>query len=111
MFEEFDLENIKLPDDEDFSYIFARIEKLSEKWQDYVEFGWYGFDLPIIPEIWIDCIDSLLKYCQSKCPNFRILQIKLKFGGIRMYLSGLDAETENLVEDICRKMYNDRMVY
>lgn len=69
-----------------------REAELSKKWADRIEPGFYGFSLAPAPLIWFDVIDEFLEYTKGKCENFKIMQIKVKFSGIRIYLSEIDDE-------------------
>ena len=50
-----------------------------------VEPGWYGFDLYGIPAEWFDALEDFYQLLLIHAPDFKILQWKLKFGGIRLY--------------------------
>jgi len=64
-----------------------RLQQLKDKWAARVEPGWSGFDLDNVPPNWIDAIDEALDYVNSVNDGFTIKQVKLKFGGIRIYLN------------------------
>lgn len=87
---------------------------LIEKWQDYVGEGWYGFDIPNAPLSWYFALDDCLQIILDKCPQMKILQIKLKFGGLRMYIDTSMANDFGIqqaiteLEDAC---YDDILVY
>jgi len=57
-----------------------------KKYENYISDGHYGFSLgePIIPE-WCEIIDKVLELCISYDENFKIKQIKVKFGGVCFY--------------------------
>jgi len=52
--------------------------------------GWYGFDLHGIPAEWFDVLEEFYQLLLVHAPDFKILQWKIKMGGIRCYM-----ETEN----------------
>lgn len=56
------------------------------KWAYKVEKGWYGFSLENAPMVWAIIIDEFLTELDRIAPNFKIHQIKLKFGGLRFYV-------------------------
>ena len=59
---------------------------LFQKWAYRVGKGWYGFDLSAIPNVWVFMLSQFLTWVESQCPDFKILQIKTKFGGLRFYI-------------------------
>jgi len=67
---------------------------LFQKWAYRVGKGWYGFDLSAIPNVWIYMLDAFIAWVESQCPDFEILQIKTKFGGLRFYI---DTHCKNAV--------------
>jgi hypothetical protein len=73
------------------------------RWAYRVDKGWYGFDLEGTPYIWGSIIHDFLSYVESKCPDFKIHQIKLKWGGLRMYLS-LNSQDESIVKEVQLKI-------
>jgi hypothetical protein len=60
---------------------------LFQKWAYRVGKGWYGFDLSDIPNVWVFMLDTFLAWVELQCPDFEILQIKTKFGGLRFYIN------------------------
>lgn len=70
----------------EFNELFSTFCK---KWDKYTEQNWYGcgglgFPMPII---WLKVLDEFLDYILKECPDFKILQLKTKFGSIRIYLN------------------------
>jgi hypothetical protein len=90
---------------EDNLYINAKVKKkyskecrekeqaLLTKWKDFIPKGWYGFSFgEPLHEDWFSIIDEFLDYLlklqnEGKITGFEIHQIKLKFGGVRFYVS------------------------
>jgi hypothetical protein len=56
------------------------------KWAYRVGKGWYGFSLGDVPRVWTDVLDQFLCWLEIQCPDFEIHQIKMKLGGVRIYL-------------------------
>ena len=56
---------------------------LFSRWAYRIEKGWYGFALGNVPFSWAMIINSFLLELEIVAPNFKIHQIKLKFGGLR----------------------------
>jgi len=56
------------------------------KWAYRVGKGWYGFNLGHIPPIWTQMLDEFLCWLEVQRPDFEIHQIKIKLGGVRIYL-------------------------
>ena len=84
---------------------------LIEKWQDYVGEGWYGFDIPNAPISWYFALDDCLQIILDKCPQMKILQIKLKFGGLRMYVEADDCDIQDAIDELEKVCYDDSLVY
>jgi hypothetical protein len=88
-------------------------KELTEKWDSYIDKGWYGFDglgSPV-PESWIDLIDETLDKIVGIDPSFGIHQIKLKFGGIRMYLRSDNELVHKLSDHVENTCYDPALVY
>jgi len=88
------------------------------KWAYRVEKGWYGFALGnTVPMTWAIVIDQFLRELERVAPNFKIHQIKLKFGGVRFYVDlgmtdNLKAEAINReIEKLCSCLYNENLIY
>ncbi len=69
---------------------------LFQKWAYRVGKGWYGFDLGDVPRAWTDILDDFLSWLESQCPDFEIHQVKMKGGGIRIYLG---TKTDLIIPD------------
>lgn len=61
-------------------------KELIDKWSHKIEIGWYGFAIEGISDEWTNQIDEFLEYLNIQCPEFTIRQIKIKFGGLRIYV-------------------------
>lgn len=87
---------------------------LLDKWRDRIPKGWYGFSLGSpCPHDWYKIIDEFLDYLvelekQDKIEKFEINQIKIKFGGLRFYVSCgcADEEFEEFVKLQINKLEN-----
>ena len=72
---------------------------LFQKWHEKIAPKWYGFSLSNdVPFIWATIIDEFLIWLEKECPNFEIHQIKLKWGGLRFYVS---------VENVTKKQFTN----
>lgn len=94
---------------------------LFQKWAYKVEKGWYGFDLGWAPFTWGLILSDFLEDLEKRCPDFKICQIKLKFGGLRFYVD-LDKcitdrqsiEAKKIREDISALedwLHHDKLIY
>ena len=54
---------------------------------------------------WIPLITELHENIKALCPNYSIIQIKEKFGGLRFYAKGLTEEARELVHVAERLSY------
>lgn len=71
-------------------------DPISEKWRPYFGRGWYGFDMGWAPDNWYKIIDKFLDQLKEVDPKFQIHQIKIKFGGIRIYLGFSEEINKNM---------------
>jgi hypothetical protein len=73
------------------------------KWSYRVGKGWYGFNLGHIPPVWTNMLDEFLCWLEIQCPDFEIHQIKMKLGGVRIYLG---TKTDFVIRDkkICSEI-------
>jgi hypothetical protein len=66
-------------------YFWVDVE-LFHIWAYRVRRDWYGFALGNVPYVWKDILNDFLLWLQSQCPDFEILQAKVKMGGLRLYI-------------------------
>jgi hypothetical protein len=86
---------------------------LQRKWEKQIPKGWYGFmglGHPT-PLSWFYAIDDYFTYLLSKNPNFKILQVKVKFGALIIYLDQISQETEKELGELCQTMSDKNLVY
>lgn len=87
------------------------------KWAYRVEKGWYGFALGNVPMVWAFIINEFLTELEKEAPNFKIHQIKLKFGGLRFYVDlnindNLKAEViHSEIRKLESLLHNDKLIY
>jgi len=60
--------------------------ELFRLWAYRVRRDWYGFCLGNVPYVWKDLLNDFLLWVESQCPDFEILQVKVKVGGLRFYV-------------------------
>lgn len=90
---------------------------LFHKWAYRVDEGWYGFAMSNCPMLWAIVIDNFLKELVKVAPNFKIHQIKLKFGGLRFYVElGLDDKALNdaihqEIGKLEQRLFNEKLIY
>ena len=83
------------------------------KYSAHIPKGWYGFSLgdPIVPE-WCEIIEKVLDVCLITDPDFKIHQIKIKFGGVRFYCESQVIEdlydVELLIE---HNLHDPKLIY
>jgi len=87
------------------------------KWAYRVEKGWYGFALADAPLVWAMIIDKYLQRLEQEAPDFKIHQIKLKFGGLRFYVAlnlkdNLKAEALQVeIEHLEELLQDEKLIY
>jgi hypothetical protein len=90
-----------------------RTKQLQEKWKSHIPPRWYGFKgvgTPV-PLYWFSVIDEFLDYVKSVCPDFEIHQIKLKFGGIRIYLDKITPEIAQDIKLLHNVLHDEYLIY
>jgi hypothetical protein len=97
--------------------------KLLKKWKSYIPLGWYGFSLgEPCPHAWYKIIDEFLKYFvklqnDKKISKFEIHQIKIKYGGLRFFVSWIcDDEEMNeflrlQIDKLESYLHDDKLIY
>lgn len=84
-----------------------------DKWIKYTEEGWYGpagLGYPM-PEIWYSVLDEFLTYVLNECPNFKILQIKIKFGELRIYLEHINEKIASECSALETLLSDSHLIY
>lgn len=85
---------------------------LRQKFNSKVPTGWSGINLcSPTPHTWFDVIEEFLEYVETKCPNFEILQIKIKFGGLRMYLNNISLDVHKEVVALEKLLFDKKLIY
>lgn len=87
------------------------ITYLFGKWESRIAEYFYGFDLACLPEVWFKTIDEALDLIAEDSPDFKICQIKIKFGGIRLYLINVSDKVFDGIEELENALYDDSFVY
>ncbi len=95
-----------------FSLVTPREKELRAKWSNYVQEKWYGISLgQPTPEIWFDVLDEFLEYVRANNSEFKILQIKVKFGAARIYLENISEESRGFANQLENLLSDKLLVY
>jgi len=62
-----------------------------------------------IHEDWYDTLDQYLTELAIRVPEFKIFQLKLKFGGIRLYLRNVSREEEIKADNL--GLYDEDLIW
>jgi hypothetical protein len=83
---------------------------LNVKWCDYIADGYYGFSLNPIPNNCASAIDEFLIWIKENDRDFKILQVKIKYGGARIYIqTKLDIQDQiHLLENA---IFDEQLIY
>ena len=83
-----------------------------EKYKNRIPKGHYGFAIgsPIIP-VWCDILENIIDTCIEDDPNFKILQIKIKFGGIRFYVNTTIKQIDGIELLIMSILHDNALIY
>ena len=84
-----------------------------DKWRKHTAEGWYGpegLGYPM-PEIWYSALDEFLEEILKEFPDFQIHQIKIKFGGVRIYLAGISEKAREDCREMERVLFDKHLIY
>lgn len=84
-------------------------EEFLRKWSDRI--GKTRIDLFDIPASWFRVIDAFLQYMYEVDPDAKVLQLKYKFGGVRLYVETSVEEIQEQVHDLEKELYDERLIY
>lgn len=88
---------------------------LFQNWHHKIEKGWYGFSLGKVPFIWAIILDEFLSDLDEETKgDFKILQIKLKYGGLRAYLNYNGEKFPNIqseVDKLEKALFHKDLIY
>jgi hypothetical protein len=97
--------------------------ELLKKYKQYVPKGWYGVDFGTpMHKDWFKILDEFLQYLiklqnDKKISNFEIHQLKLKFGGLRFYISYSCDDPELIefidlqIEKLENTLFDKKLIY
>jgi len=95
-------------------------DHIPQKWREYFGQGWYGFDMGWAPDNWFKIIDEFLDQLKQIDPDFKIQQIKIKFGGLRFYVSFSNVVYDDpkllsyiriQIEILERELFHESLIY
>ena len=84
---------------------------LFQKWAHRVPKGWYGFALGNVPFRWAQILDDFLTEVEKENKDFEIHQIKLKFGGCRIYLGNINKKTQDEIDKLEDCLFSKDLIY
>lgn len=87
------------------------LAKFCNKWQHRFVKGYWNIDLGLHPKSWYAAIEDVLELVAELCPEFGICQIRIKFGGIRIYLSDISEDVFYSLDKLEDVLYDDDFVY
>jgi len=96
-----------------FSYENEKISELQKKWKSHIPDGWYGF-LGLgynTPQVWFEAIDEFLEYVLVNNPNMEIYQVKVKFGGLRLYIGNVEEKFQKEAQELCDCFFDYKLIY
>jgi len=95
----------------DLDFYQKWIKTFRENWGDRTVEGYWTFDLACLPELWYKVIDEAFEILNLNSPEFKILQVKLKYGGIRIYLEDISDDALYSVEELEKVLYESSLYY
>lgn len=77
------------------------IQKYPQQFKDI-----HSYTYAIFPIGWMSLVIELIDKCIAINPNFEIVQIKEKFGGLRFYINGRNPDIEPIIHEYEGKCYH-----
>lgn len=87
------------------------ISSLIERWGNRFIHGYYNLGLCPLPLRWHCSIWEALEVLEKDSPQFKIAQIKIKFGGLRLYLEDISSDALISVDILETLLYDDCFCY
>ena len=86
--------------------------KLLANWTPRVAPGWYGISIGNpCPISWFRVLDEFFIEVEKYNPEFQICQVKLKLGGLRIYLDKINKETQEAIYLLEGEMFDNNLIY
>lgn len=82
-----------------------KLDELKAKYPTWFQRPFYGFQCE---DGWYKLVQKLLEELEvmGMDENFRVLQVKEKFGGLRFYTQGASQEAAQRIEEVCQDSYS-----
>lgn len=85
---------------------------LYEKWKPNIPDGWYGLSVGWpVPLVWYSVIGEFLDYVKLEKPDFQLLQIKIKYGGIRIHLDNVPLSIYKEADELEVVLYDKFLIW
>lgn len=92
--------------------IYKEEIKLCENWQHRVATGWYGISIGSpAPVSWFQFLNEFLRIVEQYNPDFKILQVALKYGRCKIYLDNISEETHDIIESVSNELFDKNLIY
>lgn len=84
-----------------------------ERWKDFIYpkcYGWGGLGNPT-PSKWYTVLNMFLEHVKEIDPDFKIMFIKIKFGGLRLVLNSKNEEVHKMCRELEAVMTDKKLIY
>lgn len=95
----------------EFQDSYLKATNLQNKYQNRVPENWYGFEIDCWPVNWISALEEFLGELEKDSPDFEIHQIKLKYGGARIYLDNVSKQGGFAAGELENAMCDENLIY
>lgn len=85
-------------------------KNFTEKWSSHFVGDFY-ISLCALPKRWLDSISEVIDIINVASPQFRIINIKIKFGGVRLNLVDISEEVFYSLREIENVLCDDRFYF
>ncbi len=86
--------------------------KLLESWSTRIERGAFGINIGNpCPTSWFRALHEFFIEVEKKCPDFTIVKVAVKFGGILIRLNDINSKVKEAIEILQDAMFDNNLVY
>lgn len=82
-----------------------------DTWNNHCDGNYWNWELSGLPETWINALQEILEIVKQHNPRFIIYQVKLKYGGIRIYLGNINGATEKAIQDVTELLFDEKLIW
>ena len=97
----------------EFPFVNQECKRLNIKYKKYIHERWYGFSglgHPM-PLFWINVLEEFTDSLVEEFPEIEILQVKIKFSGLRFYTNNTSPEVREAINKLEKVLSDNFLIY